>query len=1106
MLTIRSAAAGLAMQALGSQNSSFYDHYSTLEIDCQVASSLLDGPLADYFERTSSTSGISGKFGSNPGCTGKLHGKPGSNPGCTDKPGGNPRPIDKLGSNPPLSNFECAESLCTLYEMILNLVPVDRGARGIEVQVADKTRKRSGSFYTPSALSKLTVDAALEPLLKEPMRPGRPGWHSNHGNESLLKDGKLKKILQLRVLDPAMGAGIFLLAAYEHLLHVAADCIEETRACSANQSLIPEDAARHVSQGSIRTDDVSRHIAQNCIYGVDIDEVAVEAARLALWLAVGDYKLSPRTAFPNLRAGNSLVGTCTESAGKYPSSAWKRRDLSNAKMGTRQIDRLDAATQHQPVDAAIQRGQVDAATQRRRVSSPASERESLDEWCAYWFMSREELLAHEASGVPEEIVRSYRGRIKFFHWKVEFPEVFASTNPGFDAVIGNPPWEIEKPNSREFFGSFKKEYWNLGKQDAIKTQEELKERFPQLEAEWLRIYRDHYAMANWVKYAPEQFGSSSDSMGSEHSGSSSEHTSSSRRSAHSASKGHRAGSTQTRAFQYQGRGDANLYKLFVEQAYRLTKCGGTVGLIVPSGIYSDCGTRELRQLLLDRCDLRRIIGFDNSDGAFDIHRSFKYCIFVATKGGVTLQTDASFMNTADSLSNAKIGLGSHEGGLNGGLDVLQRESLERISPKWSVICEVENKRCLELVDKICCAGIRLGDCQFSGARLEFAREFDMTLDSRLFYARQKVELGGAIQDVYGNWLAGNWRDASVCAAPQSILESEETILSARGDKVLRLEEISNVFVPLYEGRMIGQFDFSEKQWTSGKGRQAVWRRSDSKKILGPQYLVALETYRERRATSFKTAFLAVGSPTNARTMISTCLSEAACGNSVPVFQVPEPVPMLCAQESPFESNEHNFSNPVEFHLILTSILNSFVFDFALRRRMSGNNLNYFVLEECTIPDIANASESVLSILRTIARCATLLAMDGPRFSKQLVSLGCQFVPAPLDLTARTKLRASIDALVAVLYGLSMDEFAVILLGDDEAGATRQKGFWRVDKNLPKTHSLIATTIRSGERLFEIGAPAFCAELELFIEGSVGRKKGPEAKIHSELLSKILRLC
>lgn len=930
LLTIRCAAFTLAKQAdQQTQNTSLFSYFSIFGTDNGIAQKLIDGPLTELL-------------------------------------------MDNVGNSLP-SGRECAELVCKLYELTLNLVAVESLAGVTKVQIADKARKRSGSFYTPTTLAKLTVESALEPLLKD-------------------RDAD---ILQLRILDPAMGAGIFLLAAHEYLREFA-------------------------RTGSQNTKDTSRLIAQNCIHGVDIDEVSVEVAKLALWLAVGDYELHPLTAFPNLRVGNSLVGTREELAGEFPSAIWKRKDL--------------AGSQPRVPAVAHAKGLARAQTRIR-----------LDRYCAYWFMSRQELLDADLFNA-KDVVLGYKSRIKFFHWNTEFPEVFTTENPGFDAVIGNPPWEIEKPNSREFFGSFKKEYWNLGKQDAIKTQDELKTRFPELEQEWLRIYRDHYAMANWVKNAPLQFGAGS--------------------------------------FEYQGRGDANLYKLFAEQAYYLAKDGGAIGLIVPSGIYSDCGTRELRQLLLDKCDLKRIVGFDNSDGAFDIHRSFKYCVFVATKGGATEKTGVSFMNTAAGVSIAS--------------DEYDRQSIERISPKWSVICEVENRRSLELLDKIYGAGIRLGNCEINGVKLQYAREFDMTLDSKLFHARERVEAAGAVQDIFGNWLVGKWRDGSAPNSQRgSATNSQGIFQSASGDKFLSIEDISKVFVPLYEGRMIGQFDHNEKQWLSGKGRQAVWRPTESKNMLGPQYLVEVDAYKERRAASFKTGFLAVGSPTNARTMISTCLSEVACGNSVPVFFVEDSASSF-RSTVPQAKQWKLHLGAVEFQLLLTSIFNSFVFDYALRRRMSGNNLNYFVLEECSIPNLQTLNAVHSLAANTIVKLVKRLVLDAPRFGAQLASIYCASVPPVLDQAERTRLRAGIDALVAHLYGLSGEEFQVVLTGE-----ANQKGFWRVDKDLPEHQSLTCNALRMYERLLEIGVDEFCRELVLSLEGG-DNNRCADALDCGKLLSIVLR--
>ena len=140
--------------------------------------------------------------------------------------------------------------------------------------------------------------------------------------------------------------------------------------------------------------------------------------------------------------------------------------------------------------------------------------------------------------------------------------------------------------------------------------------------------------------------------------------------------------------------------------------------------------------------------------------------------------------------------------------------------------------------------------------------------------------------------------------------------------------------------MIGQFDFSEKGWVSGKGRAAEWREQPlGAKQLDPQYLMGRGSYITALAEAtksligLKAGYLAVGSATNSRSMFSGPVAGFPAGNSVAVLQ----------------------SSNSERTLALIAALNSFAYDFALRTRLGGLNLNYFILAETPLPFLEQAT-------------------------------------------------------------------------------------------------------------------------------------------------------
>ena len=324
------------------------------------------------------------------------------------------------------------EQLGAVYERVLDYTP------------GEARRKPTGTFYTPRAMTEYLVRRTLAPLVR------------HRGPEA---------ILSLRVLDPAMGSGAFLVAACRYL----ADAYEE--------SLIAEGTVCRADITAADRACFRRVVAQRCLYGVDVNPTAVQLARLSLWLCTlaADKPLS--FLDHHLRVGNSLAGADAADIARQPPGRGAGRagaalplfDTGDLFARAGSCVEIRAELAAAPDDsAAVVRRKERAMDDLAGARGPlASWRSLADAWCAAWFWppgahppptgrawaAFSATLRGESAGLPGAVEREWRTTAaavaaaeRFFHWQLEFPEIFFDAHgepvdrPGFDAVIGNPPW------------------------------------------------------------------------------------------------------------------------------------------------------------------------------------------------------------------------------------------------------------------------------------------------------------------------------------------------------------------------------------------------------------------------------------------------------------------------------------------------------------------------------------------------------------------------------------------------------------------------------------------------------------------------------------------
>ena len=337
------------------------------------------------------------------------------------------------------------EELGAVYEQVLEYEP-----RAGELTRTRDRRKSTAAFYTPRPLTSYLVRQTLAPLIA-----GRTA----------------EEILRLRVLDPAMGSGACLVAVCTQLAE------------AAEEALIRDGQwSRHDVTTSDRVA-LRRQIAQHCLFGVDLNPTAVQVARLSIWLTTLAADKPLTFLDHRLVTGNSLIGASLSDFERQPGGRSKRGkrqredglfhgDDFTPVLRNAVLTRLRLADQPDE-SAAVVRAKEKTFADLQSPDGPLGQcARLLDLWCAAWFWPDSQppdprtfgdladLLLGRPNALPSRITAPLLERTKraaaqhrFLHWPLTFPEVFAAADGsplpdgGFDAIVGNPPWDMVRGDS-----------------------------------------------------------------------------------------------------------------------------------------------------------------------------------------------------------------------------------------------------------------------------------------------------------------------------------------------------------------------------------------------------------------------------------------------------------------------------------------------------------------------------------------------------------------------------------------------------------------------------------------------------------------------------------
>ena len=911
------------------------------------------------------------------------------------------------------------QQLGSIYERLLEHQPARDPDGQINIRPNPYARKDSGSFFTPQELVDLIVDHTLKPLVEERLSAfeKRADELAQDTRTKDLRRAELQKldpaeaVLDLKVLDPAMGSGHFLVTAVDFLSDYIAELIEYVPAVpewldgdnayaspllERVQNIRAEITERASENGwklvkSQLTDQaiIRRMVLKRCIYGVDKNSLTVELAKVSLWLH--SFTVGAPLSFldHHLRCGDSIVGLRVNDmlaelqrlGGMHVGNA-----VQGAQNATQSMMQIEAIS-----DSDISEVQESAALFEGVENATANLRSVLDFLCAVQWMTagmkvrdkaafeepiRQTLIDFSQDSYkllaegPDEFdsdkrvepskswsefnniwqnAKSIADQESFLHWEVAFPSVWQAwqdINPsgGFDAVIGNPPWDRIKLQEVEWFAT----------------------RAPEI-----ALQQTAAARRNAIHDLRQKDSNLADDF--------------ERAKAHADQLGKVIRGSGD--YPLLGRGDINLYSLFVERAKNLIKPDGFVGLLTPSGIYGDKTAADFFKQISTGGNVYGLFDFENRRLGTgmppffpDVDSRFKFSalIFGGTDRILGETKCAFFLSDADSINNPDRCFS------------LTPADFARVNPNTGNAPVFRTRRDADITRRIYeqhpVLVYRKEKDEQRAWPVRYRTMFHMTNDSGLFRTTEQLANEG-FYPVHGNrWQRGEER-----------------------------------YVPLYEGKMVQAYDHRaasvvvnpENLNRSAQPREStVEQHSDPNWLPDPQFWVSSISIEWPQELHWALVFKDVTAPTNVRSMIAAIAPRSGVGNTLPLLIVDND-----------DIDEYKRNAP-----LLTACLNSFAYDYVARQKVQGQHLNLFILEQ--LPVIARedyglnfGDKTAQDIVQDHVLRLTYTSHDMEPFARDL---GYNGPPFKWDPEERRHLRARLDALYFHLYGISNDDAEYIL--------------------------------------------------------------------------------
>ncbi len=901
------------------------------------------------------------------------------------------------------------QQLGSIYERLLEHEVIREGDT-VNIRPNIFARKGSGSYYTPDHLVTLIIRETISPIVAERLTIFAARAEEQAASDKPLDQrlGALKRadpgesILALKVCDPAMGSGHFLVALVDYLADQVINAMAEAEATITWGDYVSPladriEAIRNTILGNAeergwtvepeQLDDrhiIRRMILKRCVYGVDKNPMAVELAKVALWLHTFTVGAPLSFLDHHLRCGDSLFGL------------WVKEAFEKAAL----IENQAARTQkghtlflHEPMTRALRaassmqiiEGLTDAEiAEAHRSADVFAEVKDMTaalagllsflhalDWLELNTRANKGVLQAYLSGVFGDPVQIALGKLdplakehgsartrrdsrifadmlsqareliaeeRFLHWQVAFPGVWSewlgdNLTGGFDAIIGNPPWDRMKLQQVEWFA-------------ARRPEIALAQRASDRKSAIVALQEDGDPLAR--DYGKAETRAEAGARMARHGGD----------------------------YPLLSGGDINLYSLFVERALEIVKPDGIVGLLTPIGIGTDRTSAEFFATVARANRIKAFLAFENKRGWLfpDVHHEDQPTIFVI--GG----TNRVFENFAFGVKRHQIPsqayIDSHR---------MTGEICSRINPNTGTIPIFRTERDAEITSSIYSRLPVLVD-RSTGSEaktlpVRYWTMFHMTNSSALFRTRQELE--------------------------------ERESAYPIGDR--RWRSATGLWEPLFEGKMVSIYNHryaSVGVNPNNLSGQGVAIHSTSAQLGDPQFANVPRFWVRGSDVScnfsYALGFNDICNTNNQRSLISALVPAAAFGNKLPLLVATEAAPR-------------------DVLVYAVANLNSVVCDYVARQKIQSRNLNKYILEQLPVVpldryDAAHfGKKTAAQIVQESVLELTYTAVDMKPFAHDMGYVdeaGNVKQPFLWNEERRLKVRAKLDAVYFHLYGVT----------------------------------------------------------------------------------------